>query len=208
MGGQLSLDESYDSGMPGFPGARITFRLKKASTATSTQADDDIENGDDEAVTSLLSDEEDEITQVLPEGLSILFVDDDAVLRKLFTRVIQRIAPTWSVRQASNGETALQLTDTETFDLIFMDMYMASVEKQLLGTETVAALRAKGVTSRICGLSANDKESEFLEVGANAFLFKPFPCKEKLLLRELLRILNSKENEARSPYCFKREKGR
>lgn len=188
MGGKLSLDESYDSGIPGCPGARITFCLK-ASTAASNQAAD-IDN-DEEVTTSLLSDE-DEVTQVLPEGLSVLFVDDDAILRKLFVRVIQGIAPTWIVRQASNGETALQLTDTDSFDLIFMDMYMASVEKQLLGTETVAALRAKGVTSCICGLSANDKESEFLEVGANAFLFKPFPCAEKLLRRELLRILNSK----------------
>ena len=193
MGGKLSLDESYNSGIPGSPGARMTFRLK-ASTAAFTQADD-IDNYDD--VTSSFRPNKDEVTQVLPEGLSVLFVDDDAILRKLFARVIRRTAPTWSVRQASNGETALQLTETEKYDLIFMDMYMASVEKQLLGTETVAALRAKGVTSCICGLSANDKESAFLEAGANTFLFKPFPCQEKLLTRELLRILNSKANEAR-----------
>ena len=192
MGGKLSLDESYDSGIPGCPGARIAFCLQ-AATATSTLAED-IDNDPDEVVRSLLHVKEDGMTQVLPEGLSVLFVDDDAILRKLFVRVIKRVAPTWTIRQASNGETALQLTDTETFDLIFMDMYMASVEKQLLGTETVAALRAKGVPSSICGLSANDKESEFLEVGANAFLFKPFPCTEKELTQELLRILHSNYN--------------
>jgi two-component system, NarL family, sensor histidine kinase EvgS len=189
MGGTLTLDESYDSGIPGCPGTRITFCLK-ASISVPTQPDDiqNYQGGD--AQSSLLA-EELEIPPALPEGLSVLFVDDDAILRKLFARVTQRVAPTWEIRQASNGETALQLTDTETFDLIFMDMYMASVEKQLLGTEAVAALRTKGVTSCICGLSANDKESEFLEAGANAFLFKPFPCTDKLLTRELLRILNS-----------------
>lgn len=36
----------------------------------------------------------------------------------------------------------------------FMDMYMASIEKQLLGSEAVALLRSMGVESRICGLSA------------------------------------------------------
>ena len=192
MGGKLSLDESYNSGIPGCPGARITFCLK-ASNPIATEEAQDIDNNIGEVVHSVLS-KEDGTSQGLPADLSVLFVDDDPILRKLFGRVIMRVAPTWTIRQASNGETALQLTDTETFDLIFMDMYMASVEKQLLGTETVAALRGKGVTSRICGLSANDKESEFLEVGANAFLFKPFPCTDKVLTRELLRILHSNDD--------------
>jgi CheY-like chemotaxis protein len=192
MGGTLSLDESYDSGIPGCPGTRVTFCLD-APTTVATQADD-VETSKDKNVNSSLLSEEFGIPQALPlpEGFSVLFVDDDAILRKLFARVIERVAPTWTVRHASNGETALQLTDTETFDLIFMDMYMASVEKQLLGTEAVAALRAKGVTSCICGVSANDKEADFLEAGANAFMFKPFPCTDKPLIRELLRILSSK----------------
>jgi hypothetical protein len=38
-------------------------------------------------------------------------------------------------------------------------------------------------------LSANDKEKEFLEAGANAFTFKPLPCETKALVRELYRIL-------------------
>lgn len=53
-------------------------------------------------------------------------------------------------------------------------MQMASVEKQLLGTETVQAMRARGVTTRICGLSANDIKTNFLEAGADHFLLKPF----------------------------------
>lgn len=67
---------------------------------------------------------------------------------------------------------------------------MASVEKQLLGTETVRSLRAKGISCIICGLSANDKEEEFLLAGANAFMLKPFPCQKDALKRELLRVLN------------------
>jgi len=71
-----------------------------------------------------------------------------------------------------------------------MDQYMASVEKQLLGTETVRALRADGVTARICGLSANDMEEGFLDAGANSFLFKPFPCEAeafKNVIRDILK---------------------
>jgi CheY-like chemotaxis protein len=195
MGGNISLDESYDSGFPGCPGARITFCLH-APESTTYNARDDADNYQTLELShgpiQRLPEQENDYID-LPEGLSVLFVDDDAILRKLFARVINTVAPTWNIRQASNGETALQLTDTETFDIIFMDMYMASVEKQLLGTDSVAALRAKGVTSHICGLSANDKEKEFLDAGADAFLIKPFPCEEFALTRELVRILSSND---------------
>jgi hypothetical protein len=63
--------------------------------------------------------------------------------------------------------------------LIFCSFHgRASVEKQLLGTETVYAMRSKGVKSIICGLSANDVEDQFLNSGANYFMYKPFPCKK------------------------------
>jgi len=67
---------------------------------------------------------------------------------------------------------------------------MASIEKQLLGTETAQAMRAKGVNSIICGLSANDLEQHFLSSGAEAFMLKPFPCKKEELTWELLQILS------------------
>jgi signal transduction histidine kinase/CheY-like chemotaxis protein len=128
----------------------------------------------------------------LPEALSVLFVDDDMVLRKLFTRSVRKAASGWTIKDAANGETALMMVETENFDIIFVDQYMASVEKQLLGTETTRAFRSKGVTSRICGLSANDVEHEFLRCGADFFMFKPFPCKPGELRKELHHILFSK----------------
>mmetsp|Transcript_3718 Transcript_3718/g.6817 ORF Transcript_3718/g.6817 Transcript_3718/m.6817 type:complete len:91 (+) Transcript_3718:617-889(+) len=69
---------------------------------------------------------------------------------------------------------------------------MASIEKQLLGTETVRALRSRGVKSVICGLSANDMEQQFKEAGADAFLFKPFPCEKEALSVELTRVLKTR----------------
>lgn len=65
---------------------------------------------------------------------------------------------------------------------------MASPTKQLLGTETVRAMRARGVKSLICGLSANDMQSAFLEAGADTFLMKPLPCKQDALLEALQHI--------------------
>jgi hypothetical protein len=53
---------------------------------------------------------------------------------------------------------------------------MSLFEKQLLGTETVRKLRAKGFKNKICGLSANDVEQSFISAGADCFLLKPIPC--------------------------------
>jgi len=128
----------------------------------------------------------------LPETLSVLVVDDDLVLRKLLRRSLVRVAPNWTIQEASNGETSLVLTDTNNFDLIFMDQYMASVDKQLLGTETVYALRAKGFANLICGLSANDMAEAFVKSGADAFLQKPFSCDQEGLREDLLSVLNSR----------------
>jgi CheY-like chemotaxis protein len=72
------------------------------------------------------------------------------VLRKLFSRSVTKAAPTWKIQEAANGK---RHEDGGSYDLIFMDQHMASTEKQMLGTETVRALRAKGFKNTICGLS-------------------------------------------------------
>jgi len=164
----------------------------------------------------------------LPKNLSVLFVDDDMVLRKLFSRTLKKINPTWNCKEASSGEMAIELissraeerveesTDDFTdevqsgngnrgkeepdcgFDLIFMDQYMASVQKQLLGTETVRKIRANGFYKPIiCGLSANDVEDAFYHAGSDAFMFKPFPCKKDELEKELLKVMNSRVRDSK-----------
>lgn len=55
---------------------------------------------------------------------------------------------------------------------------MPSVERQLLGTETVKAMRSRCVKSRICGLFANDMADTFLSNGADDFLMKPFSTEQ------------------------------
>jgi CheY-like chemotaxis protein len=201
MGGDICLDADYDSGVPGCIGTRIIVDLRTEPIDSSSlhQYGSSVHDGESGETAGLtLSEDEDSFQSdlKLPETLSVLFVDDDAILRKLFTRTVLTVAPKWEIREAANGETALRLVDTHNFDLIFMDMYMASVQKQMLGTEAVQALRAKGVACRICGLSANYKGKEFLEAGANAFTYKPFPCAPRALTNELCRILYSEPDRS------------
>lgn len=206
MGGDIFLDNTYDSGINGQPGSRFVVDLMQPpldggrdlnSYISRGMHDSPMEGGDGEESVSNAS-RQSYVNHELPKEIKVLFVDDDVILRKLFARTIQTIVPDWKIREASNGETALMLVQEQEFDLIFMDMYMASVTKQLLGTETVAALRTAGIKCRICGLSANDKAVEFLAAGADVFAFKPFQFERNALRKELCRILFSENKE---PVC-------
>jgi hypothetical protein len=143
LGGELLLDELFDSGVPGCPGTRFVVKLNQRpvapvelSTSTEYESEDFLlrdnfeskDSGDDppEAATNTRIG-----TRRLPEQCNVLFVDDDPVLRKLFVRKLKTVAPNWTVREAANGETALLLVEQHNFDLFFVDQYMASVERQV-----------------------------------------------------------------------------
>ena len=194
LGGNIYLDESYDSGIPGRPGCRFVIDLQREPLVVDQEAISNRHahsNGAKRCGFDLIDGSGALVSTELPKKLSVLFVDDDPILRKLFSRAIKTVAPDWEIREAANGETAIRLATVENinFDLIFLDMYMASTEKQMLGSEACAELRQLGVTSRLCGLSANDKEKEFIEAGADRFILKPFPCERTALRHELCRIL-------------------
>jgi CheY-like chemotaxis protein len=287
MGGEIGLDNDFDSGIPGHPGTRFVVNLRTPPLAApqlswaDPSLQDKIHNkknsNNDRHISKPTTfryesdghlrigsrsgldtdDETDSLPYELPESLNVLFVDDDAIIRKLFSRALRQLAPKWTIREAASGEACVRLmeeaiatqaanngsnsssnkkaaTETENdkenensgdektrnsgrsnlpnallssnaskasstssippsgaggFDLIFIDMYMASVEKQMSGTDTVRALRRLGVSCRLCGLSANDKEMEFIQAGADAFLVKPFSCDKPTMSQELLRIL-------------------
>ena len=184
LGGELYLDESYDSGVVGMPGARFVAKLNTLPCSKIEMA-----SMDESQV--LLQTGMDSVE--LPPSLSVLFVDDDMILRKLFARSMKKACPDWKVDLAASGEAALLMVADHDYDLIFMDMYMRSVEKSLLGSETVKAMRAKGVTSIICGLSANEMESVFLANGANTFYLKPFPCKMGEIQEALAMLLRFRQ---------------
>lgn len=175
LGAELYHDESFHSGIPDCPGTRFVLQLNQKPLDVDT---DRASLYDSESSVKL--------ERELPDEMKVLFIDDDMMIRKMFTRTLKRVAPAWDIRQASNGETGLRCAEEEEFELIFVDQYMSSIEKQLLGTETVRLLRARGVNSIICGLSANDKEQEFLEAGANSFWTKPWAADMKAALLSLL----------------------
>jgi len=211
MGCDLFLDNEFTSGIQGCPGARLVINLnvpelsidaialEKLEMEDAASTRDKVARSDGDSANKVRRTQfgVDPKTQKynfyenqdLPEKLRVLQVEDDMILRKLFARSVKRVCPGWELFEVANGEGALRMVDEQDFDIIFMDQYMSSCSKQLLGTETVRMLRAKGVMSKISGLSANDVEQSFLEAGANHFIFKPFPSKEEPLKRELKQLM-------------------
>ena len=192
MNGKIWLDQNYNSGINGCPGARFVINLNASPLDLRSGTLDQYENamsGHANFGNGKKRSDGPQNLENLPKKMKIMFVDDDMILRKLFGRSVKRILPGWDILEAANGETALEMAKSTDFDIIFVDQYMASIEKQLLGTETVRAMRAKGVQSVICGLSANDVGEAFLSAGANCFMFKPFPCEKFELAQELNRVL-------------------
>jgi signal transduction histidine kinase/FixJ family two-component response regulator len=199
MNGDIWLDEDFESGVEGFRGTRFVIDLNTAPLNFDSNALDayELSNAHEDGYAAPAQDgvaDSAPDRRELPDKLSVLFVDDDFVLRKLFARSIRKLAPEWTLAEAANGETALRQAASQEFDLIFMDQYMPSVQKQMLGSDATRALRAKGVSSIICGLSANDTLDTFIKAGADDFIMKPFPCETGALTRMLLRLLDSRTN--------------
>lgn len=133
LGGEVFLDESYHSGIEGCPGARFVIRLntppldlQKANVCTMSQHHHHQQQNQLHGAlngTIKTGGGDDAHAQELPTTFHVLFVDDDMVLRKLFARAVKRVAPSWDIDEAANGETALRLVEKaeNEYNLIFLD---------------------------------------------------------------------------------------
>ncbi len=107
----------------------------------------------------------------------ILVVDDKDINRQIVTEVLD--LPTVSVREASNGQEAIEIHQDWHPHLILMDMFMPVMG----GKESVVLIRQKETAQPciIILLTASSLDSECLEtlaLGANDILLKPFKLGE------------------------------
>ena len=119
----------------------------------------------------------------------ILVVDDNASNRDLLGRQLARAGHT--VGEAEGGQAALAKLDSESFDLILLDMMMPDIS----GYEVLRRLKAQAATAEIpvimiSALDDLDSVTRCIEAGAVDYLLKPF---DPTLLRA--RIGSSVENK-------------
>jgi DNA-binding response OmpR family regulator len=93
----------------------------------------------------------------------------------------------WVVRMAANGESAVELLNRETFDLIVLDWMLPGGD----GLEVLRYARARGTQTPVLMLTVRDSVQDRvagLEAGADDYLTKPFAFAELLARsRALLR---------------------
>ncbi len=106
---------------------------------------------------------------------SVLVVEDTKPIQLVVRRLLESMGV--DVTIVENGKEAIDILESESFELIFMDMQMPVMD----GIEATTTLRSRGVTTPIYALTANvfDKDrKKFEEAGCTGFLSKPVVKKE------------------------------
>ena len=117
--------------------------------------------------------------------MRFLIVEDEATLAEVLTRGLREHG--YAVDIAYDGEKALQLAESEPYDLVVLDVMLP----KLGGYEACRRLRALGNRVPVLMLTARDAVDdrvEGLDSGADDYLIKPFAFRELLArARALLR---------------------
>ena len=101
-----------------------------------------------------------------------MVVDDDAALRQMLSEQLQ-LHEEFVTAEAENGATAIELTKTEYFDVILLDVGLPDMD----GREVCRVMRRNGVKSPIIMLTGADTDADTilgLDAGANDYVTKPF----------------------------------
>lgn len=105
----------------------------------------------------------------------VLVVDDDQGVRSALTQGLSLEG--FTVREAENGEEALNEVAAQVPDIILLDVGMPGIS----GIEVVRTLRRDGLTLPVCILSARDEVDDRVEglaAGADDYVVKPFSIGE------------------------------
>lgn len=107
--------------------------------------------------------------------MHLLVVEDERVLCETIARSLRRLA--YSVDSCYDGNRALELLQTERYDLVILDLNLPGRD----GMSVLRTLRQTDRDTRVLILSARNEVSdkvEGLDAGANDFLSKPFHLAE------------------------------
>ena len=115
---------------------------------------------------------------------SILLVEDDANIRETLSTILQQKG--YNTDTAKNGHEAIQKSKAKFFNLALLDIKLPDME----GTKLVTMMHEslpKMVKIMITGYPSLENAVEALNLGADAYIIKPFePTKLLALIEEKL----------------------
>jgi len=126
--------------------------------------------------------------------ISIIIVDDHAVVRKGLIQILEEKSDTYSVDEASSGDELLEKTKNQQYDIIVLDIAMQNRD----GIDTLKQLRRSNINSKVLAFSMYPEDQyaiRLLKAGASGYLNKE--CAPDEFLKAIERI--SKGNKYVSP---------
>lgn len=108
----------------------------------------------------------------------VLIAEDDAELRRLFSRVLTRHG--YEVLEAEDGQDALNLLDTEMADVVISDIMMPRIN----GYQLAESLRQAGYNMPILMITAADTFDDMqrgFRAGTDDYMVKPVNVDEMVL---------------------------
>jgi len=113
------------------------------------------------------------------EKYSIIIIDDHPLIRRGIKDLISMDEAFIVVAEADNGRTGLHLAKSASADIILLDLNMDEMD----GLQTLQAMKAAGVDSRIIILTVSDNEHDIvatLRAGADGYLLKDMEPEDML----------------------------
>ena len=115
--------------------------------------------------------------------ISVLFVEDEELLRAIYERILEKYVERLYVAQ--NGKEGLEVYEKVKPDLIITDIQMPVMD----GLEMIEVIRKEDQRVRLVILSAYGEAEYFMDaikIGVNSFLIKPVETKKLISLVEEL----------------------
>ena len=126
----------------------------------------------------------------------ILIVDDEPAILNLLSKIL--IGQGYGTALASNGENALQLLQTEKFDLMLSDINMTPINGMELLRKTAATRSDMGVIM-LTAYGTVATAVEAMKEGAFDYVIKPFKFDELLLTIQRALEYHNAGNENKNP---------
>ena len=95
----------------------------------------------------------------------VLIVEDETDLADLYAIYLSDV---YDVQTANDGETALELVDSET-DVVLLDRRMPD----MTGDEVLGEIRARGIDCRVAMITAVEPDLDIVEMQFDDYLVKP-----------------------------------
>ncbi len=118
-------------------------------------------------------------------SLNVLIVDDSAIVRRAVRKAVRQAGVSEDrIREAENGQVALDRLDEELPDIVFLDVNMPVMDGEQFLEAIERDGRVRDLTVIIVSTEMNAKRLlRLAELGARARLRKPFEPEQ---LREIL----------------------